>query len=414
MLNLRRRLPFLSDARARFAGRSSVAFLMFLLLLLLVASGCGRGEASASVDDASQADAETVEEEVEELPPVEAVALGRGRIESVLRFSTNLEAESEVQVFSQAARQVIELKVEEGDQVRKGDLLLRLQNDEQRSAVARAESQLRKAHREYERQKNLFNKELISEQAFNDATYEVEQMELAKEDAERDLTYTEVRAPISGTITARAVNLGDQITVNQHLFDIVDFNSIVARVYVPEREVSRLALQQEARLYADSLSGEERRGEVLRIAPVVDPRSGTVKVTVSIPRNQELLPGMYVEVELVTDVNTDALLIPKRAVIYDNNQAFVYRLKDDDTVEQLFFDVSLTDRDFVEPQGDRVAVGDLIVIAGQAGLKSGAKVRLASGLAAVVPVAEATNGSSEDGEADNVDGDAESAVGDDS
>ena len=412
MFDLRRRLPFLSHARIFIAG-SPLALLMILLSLLLLTSGCGRGEAGAAVDDASQEGDDTAEETVEELPPVEAVALGRGRIESVLRFSTNLEAESEVQVFSQAARQVIELKVEEGDRVRKGDLLLRVQNEEQVSALARAESQLRKAQREYERQKNLFSKELISEQTFNDATYEVEQMELAKEDAERNLTYTEVRAPIGGTITARMVNLGDQITVNQHLFDIVDFNSIVARVYVPEREVGRLALKQEARLFADSLGGADRRGEVLRIAPVVDPRSGTVKVTVAIPRNQELLPGMYVEVELVTDVHTDALLIPKRSVIYDNNQAFVYRLKDDETVEQLFFDVALTDRDFVKPLGDAMAVGDMIVTAGQAGLKSGAKVRLASGVVSPQGPAEASQ-AEETTEMSVQDQGSEGAVGDDS
>ena len=108
--------------------------------------------------------------------PVEVIALQRGAIESVLRFSSNLEAESQVQVFSQAKRLVTELLVEEGDRVRKNQVLLRLQDDEQRSALAKARSQLEKAEREYERQKRLFAQELISEQAFNDATYELEQL----------------------------------------------------------------------------------------------------------------------------------------------------------------------------------------------------------------------------------------------
>lgn len=382
MFDLRLRQP--SDLSFELTAFSAPARrlvgLLFLAFFLLVAAGCGRGEASENVDGEGETPAEETADAVDELPPVEAVALQRGRIEAVLRFSTNLEAENDVQVFSQASRQITRLLVEEGDRVRKGDLLVRLQDEEQRSALAMSESQLRKAQREYERQKNLFAKELISEQDFNNATYEVEQLQLAVEDAQRNLSYTEVRAPISGTITERAVNLGDQITINQHLFDIVDFDSIVARVYVPERELARLALDQEARLFADSLGGVERLGEVRRIAPVVDPKSGTVKVTVGIPGNQGLLPGMYVEVELVTNIHTDALLVPKRSVIYDNNQAFVYRVKDDETVEQVFFDVVLEDRDFVEPQGDRLAAGDRIVTAGQAGLKNGAKVRLATGV----------------------------------
>ena len=138
---------------------------------------------------------------------------------------------------------------------------------------------------------------------FNDATYDLEQLQLTLRDARRELGYTEVRAPISGTVTQRLVSIGDQITMNQHLFDIVDFNSIVARVYVPEKVLSRLGKGQTAHLFSDAFVGEPRSGEIERIAPLVDSRSGTVKVTVSVPRNAELLPGMYVSVELITAVH---------------------------------------------------------------------------------------------------------------
>ena len=388
----------------RFAWRcrklQAPGMLVLLLLLAPGLVGCSdKGEALEADGKRSAEKAKKDDEAKEELPPVEVVSLERGAIEAVLRFSTNLEAESEVEVFSQAARLVTELKVEEGDRVRKGQVLVRLQDEEQKSELARIESQLAKARREYQRQENLFTKELVSEQAMNDATYEVEQLELALDDARRGLGYTEVRAPIAGTITARHVNLGDHITINQHLFDLVDFDTIVARVYVPEKELVRLRVGQAARLFSASIGGEARSGEVIRIAPIVDPTSGTVKVTVGIPRHQALLPGMYVEVELVTDTHEDALLVPKRAVVYDQNQAFLYRLKDDSTAERLRVEVLLEDRENVMPAaGDppggvpaagipsggvpatsrELAAGDRIVIAGQAGLKDGAKVRLAS------------------------------------
>lgn len=360
--------------------------LLTLLLLLSITAGCSNEgqalEAEGSQDsDRTEGKKGDKENDKEELPPVEVVELGRGPIESVLRFSTNLDAESEIQVFSQAARLVTALEVEEGDRVAKGQVLVRLQDEEQRSELARIESQLAKARREYQRQQSLFAQELISEQVMNDATYEVEQLELALGDAQRNLGYTEVRAPIAGTVTGRHVNLGDHITVNQHLFDLVDFDTIVARVYVPEKELGRLrGGGQSARVFSDSIGGEARSGKVIRIAPIVDPRSGTVKVTVGIPRNQGLLPGMYVEVELVTDTRDDALLVPKRAVIYDQNQAFLYRVKDDSTAERLRVAVVLEDRENILPgtTGEsQLAVGDRIVVAGQAGLKDGAKVRLA-------------------------------------
>lgn len=348
---------------------------LFLALLPLLASCGEKGAASPKTETTKTAD--TTKTTDKERVPVEVATLARGPIEAVLRFSTNLEAESEVQVFSQAARLVEELLVEEGKLVRKDQVLLRLQDDEQRSQLQKVESQLRKAEREYERQKSLFEKALISEQAYNDATYELDQLRLALDDARRELSYTEVRAPIAGTVTRRMVNLGDHVTLNQHLFDLVDFNTLVARIYVPEKELPKLRIGQPARLLSTSLSEGPRPGEVLRIAPIVDSQSGTVKVTVGIPSHQGLLPGMYVEVELVTAVHADALLVPKRAIVYDDDQAFLFRLVEGSRVERVSVVPLLESRDVIEPaEGSGLAAGDQVVVAGQAALKNGAEVRL--------------------------------------
>lgn len=333
--------------------------------------------------DAKEDDGEDNDEDSEEAVPVEVVSLGRGRIETVLRFSTNLEAESEVQVVSQASGQlpVVQLLIEEGADVRKGQVLLRLQNDQLRTALERTRGQLAKAQREYDRQTKLHGQQLISEQAYTEATYELEQLQLALRDANRELGYTEVRAPIGGTVTGRHVMVGNQVTPGQMLFEIVDFDSIVARVYVPEKELWKVRPGLDARLLAEATRGAERRGSVDRIAPRVDPKSGTVKVTVAIPRGEGLLPGMYVSVELVTEVNENAVLVPKKALIYDADQIFVFRLapgkegEEEDRVERLLVEARLEDRDNIEA-GDSLAAGDRIVIAGQAGLKNGSLVRL--------------------------------------
>jgi membrane fusion protein (multidrug efflux system) len=387
--------------------------LLVILLAAGVASGCSSDGGDADGGSAAGKEAKADAEKEDDRVPVEVSAVERGRIEEILRFSTNLEAESQVQVFSQAARLVTGLLVEEGDDVRKGQVLVRLQDDQQRTQVTRVESQLAKARREHERQKNLFAQQLISEQIFNEATYDLEQLELALADAEREMSYTAVRAPISGTVTQRLVNLGDQITVNQHLFDIVDYDSIVARIYVPEKSLPRLATGLTANLYSDAFGKEPRRGVVERIAPLVDSRSGTVKVTVAIPRGEELLPGMYVSVELITAVHEDAILVPKRALVYDDEQIYVFRAvelppqekppaedeagESDEAedgsaptaeagpvlgVERLLLDVLLEDRENVEPV-DGIAPGDRIVVAGQAGLKDGAKIRLVEAQATV-------------------------------
>jgi membrane fusion protein (multidrug efflux system) len=373
---------------------ATIALCCWLLLLVPMLVGCAKlrgGEEGASAegsegaevsegaenpDGGDGADDGEDDDEEEQAIPVEVADLGRGGIEEVLKFSTNLEAESEVQVFAEADRQIRQLLVEEGDDVRRGQVLIRLQDEVQKTALARTRSQLEKAERDFARQKSLFEQQLISEQIYNEAAYDLEQLQLALADAERELGYTEVRAPIDGTVTQRMVNVGDHVTINQHLFDIVDFDSIVARVYVPEREIDRLAVGQEVRIFSEAFRSEERRGEVDRLAPIVDPKTGTVKVTVKIPRQEALLPGMYVSVELVTAVHDDALLVPKKALVYDADQIFVFRVTDDGTAERLLLETVLEDRENIEPVAGKVEEGDRIVIAGQAGLKDGSSVRI--------------------------------------
>jgi len=385
-----------------------LASLAILILIAFAAVGCaGEDDANAATteesksDDAKQAkkDGEKGEDEdgedeggdgdgedgedgeddkdkkKEEAVPVEVAELNLGEIESILRFSTNLEAEEQVQVFSQAKRLVTERLVEEGDRVRKGQVLVRLQDEEQRSALAKVKSQLAKAEREYKQQERLYKQDLISEQVYNDATYEMDQLKIAIEDAQRELTYTEVTAPISGTVTARMVNLGDQVQIGQHLFDIVDFNSLVARVFVPEKHLGELRRGLGARLSAQSAGGTSYTGRVQRISPIVDPKSGTVKVTVNVGAQQGLRPGMYVDVDLVIATHPEAVLVPKRALVYDNDQIFVYRLGEERRVERIFIEARLTDKYNLEPL-EGLDAGDQIVIAGQAGLKDGALVKL--------------------------------------
>ncbi len=359
-----------------------------ILALTLALAACGPADGGEDADDggaeasstaANESEGKDAEQEGESeedrAVPVEVAELARGPIESVLKSTSTLEAESAVEVFAEAARRVRELLVEEGDRVRKGALLLRLQDDEQRNALARVKNELAKAEREHLRQERLYTEQLISEEAFNNATFELDQLRIALRDAERELGYTEVKAPISGTVTRRLVNVGDHVAVGQHLFDIVDFDSLVARIYVPEKHLLELRPGQTARVYARAASGREYIGVVDRIAPVVDARTGTIKVTIDVGGKPGLLPGMYVDVDLITATRDDAILVPKRAVVYDNDQMFVFRLVEEQRVERVLLEPRLSDKNNIEPAGG-LEEGDRIVIAGQASLKDGALVKL--------------------------------------
>jgi len=376
---------------------------ILVITSLLMSTACARGGRDEEGGRTWREGAETGTEREEEAVPVDVVTLERGPIEATLRYSATLEAERDVLVLAEASRRVEELRVEEGDRVRTGELLVRLQDEVQRSAVAKAEIRLDDAQREFERQQSLYDQSLISEQTWITARSEYDQAKIALDDARRELGYTRVTAPIGGTVTERMVNRGDFVTVNQPLFRIVDFDSIVARIYVPEKELGRLSPGLEARVTADALEGRRFAGRIDRIAPAVDPATGTVKVTVAIPRQEGLRPGMYVQVELVTDTHDDAVLLPKRAVVYDNDQMFVFRLGDERRVERLEVEARLETPDTIEPEGGLDA-GDQVVVAGQSGLKDGALVRLPGD---PVPGEDDEDEASTDGEAATTGNDAE-------
>jgi len=375
--------PNVHSLRAQVAKTNHLFVNLFFVALLLTAAGCqGRGSADEGGADGDAAGDSTAvdgtgddSEEEEEAVPVQVVELGTGPMEAVIQSSANLEAERSIEVFAEASRRIVELLVEEGDVVKKGQLLARLQDDEQRSMLGQARARLDKAQREYEHQQSLHERGLTTEKALNDARADFDQQRLAAEDAERQLGYTRIIAPIAGTVTQRLVKIGDNVTVGQHVFDIVDFESLVALVYVPEKNLSMLKAKQPARIIARAVRKEPFTALVDRVSPIVDARSGTIKVTVDVGGQPGLRPGLFVEVQLVTAVHQDAILIPKRALVYDNDQVYLYRVKDDETVERVLVQPMLSNAIYVEPAGG-FSPGDEVVMAGQAGLKNGAKIEV--------------------------------------
>jgi len=322
-----------------------------------------------------EAEAKARKNKKEEGVPVEVAALVRGPIEEVIKASNHLEAEQTVKVFSRASNLLVELLVEEGDLVKKGQVLARLQNDDQQTTHDKALSQLNQAKANFKRTEQMFKGDLVSQRDYDDGKYSLEQLQLAMNEAQRQLDFTEIKAPIAGTITTRLVKLGDQVNANQHLFDIIDFDSIVALVYVPEKRLPQLEVNKPARITAQSLGDEVFEGFIKRISPVVDSKSGTVKVTLGVKGGGKLRPGMFVDAEIIVSTHPNALLVSKRSVVYDSDQMFVYRLGESNRVARVLVEAVLTDKDHIEP-ADGFEVGDQIVVAGQTGLKDGALVKL--------------------------------------
>ena len=356
--------------------------LLLLICLMVINGGCRKLE-KKSDEERSEKKKEAENRGV----LVELGAVERGEIEYMIKASAPLVVERVTPVYARTANLVREILVEEGDYVKKGQPLLQLEDDVQKTAYQRAQVQFERTEREYQRNQALYEQGLVSEQVFVEQEFTYRERKLALEDARREYEFTKIIAPISGMITSRDAKVGFPLNIGSSqtrdgVFQIMDFETMQAEIHVPSRYVSMLKSDLVARVYATPFPDQVFEGYVKRIAPVVASQTGTVEVIVGFKDYGPLLPGMYVDVELILSKKSDALLISKRAIVYDNQTMFVYRMKEREgeseprRVERLLLQPQMTDKFNVEPQVDVFAPGDQLVMVGQTGLKDNAIVRL--------------------------------------
>lgn len=337
---------------------------------LLLTSACsGRPSGDEAKQSSESADAEVA-------APVVVAEAKRGRIVERVVASSTIEAERMVTVTAETSGRITKLAFEEGDQIADGVLLATIRRDAQSSSLERAAVSLEKAEADLKRIESLHQRGVASDQELDNARIAVDTARLDRKDRRRDVGNTRVEAPFGGTVTERHVNEGGFVSVGAQVATIADFETLVARVWVPEKELDRIALGQIAHVEGKAAKNRKGEGKVSRIAPVVDKATGTVKVTVSLPAELAgptgFLPGMYAEVVLETAVRDDALLVPKPALVRQDDQVFVFVAKDD-RVQRLLVETGLAEGDFIEITKGLDA-GAKVVVAGQAGLKDGALV----------------------------------------
>ena len=362
------------------------------LIAFIALQGCGKDRVGDSNDNPATKATKNSPQSKPVL--VELMEIKRGTIEEILERSAALQAEEQVQVLARTQNPAIELLVEEGDHVEKDQVLLRLESDRQKTVYDQAMTQFDKTRIEFERLEKLHNESLISESEYLNAKFAYDQARLQLDTAKRDLDYTEVRAPIQGTITARSVKVGDKVTTGTSIFEIINLESTVAVVHAPEQYLPKLKKDMQARLISATLENQVFEGYVKRISPVVDAEAGTVKVVVGVKERGSLSPGMWVQVELVLDENDEAILIPKRSITYAVDQTFAFKVDTDEEgvrrAKRQLVVVRNSDKEHIEPV-EGFEEGDLIVVAGQGGLKDDSAIRELSELESVQDPVESGN-----------------------
>ncbi|MGB5737704.1 MAG: efflux RND transporter periplasmic adaptor subunit [Woeseia sp.] len=313
------------------------------------------------------------EDEPEAAIPVEIARPVRADIAASYSGTAAIEALAEATVIAKVGGEILTIQAEEGDDVKAGQVLARLDGDRLRLSLQQSDANLQKLRRDFQRNRDLQEKSLISQGDFEKIQYEMEALEASNKLARLELSYTEIRAPIDGVISERFVKTGNTIEVNSPMFHITSLEPLVAYLHVPEREYRRIARGMPAAIEVDALAGQRFEATIARISPVVDPATGTFKITVEVSdASQRLKPGMFARIGIVSDVRPDALQIARAAIIDNEGEQFVF-VVEDGVAKRRRIDTGLTANGMVEIVGGLTGE-ERIVVVGQAGLRDGAKV----------------------------------------
>ncbi len=350
------------------------AALPLLVLTILLASGCGGGDQQPTAGHQGpgpgmgQGHGPGGPPQMPEAP-VSVEAASRGDLASYYSANATLEPDKVAQVLARISGVVLQVKAEEGDFVRQGDLLLAIEEDEYRHRLTQAEVEAENQRSRFERAEKMFAQNLVSAEEYDSARNDLRTAEAALELSAYELSLARVTAPFTGRVTIRSVDLGQSVSNGTALFTLVDMRRLLARVQVPAREFRAISVDQPVVLTVDS-SGDRLQGIIDLVSPVIDATSGTIKVTVAIrdfPATTR--PGDFAQVAIETDRHLDTLLVPRIAVVSEKGEQVVFVAEDGKAVRRLVT-VGFQDDHHAEIL-DGLAEGEPVVIQGQRSLKDG-------------------------------------------
>ena len=237
--------------------------------LALAACKGGNGDADAKDGGASK--------KIDAVP-VEVAQVTHRAIAASYSGTAPLDARAESQVVAKTSGVALQVLAEEGQQVREGQVLVRLDAARAELQAAQSAAQVRKLEANYNRSLQLSKQQLISANDLDQLKYDLENARAVNRLANLELSYTSVVAPMSGVIASKSIKAGNFVQINTPIFRIVDNSRLEATLNVPEREVATLAPGLKVDLAVDALPGKKFEGTIDRVSPVVDSGSGTFRV----------------------------------------------------------------------------------------------------------------------------------------
>lgn len=326
--------------------------------------GCGVGEASITSETEAQAAAPV---------PVEIALPERADIFATYRATTTIASDADAPVLAKVGGEVVELLAEEGDYVRKGQILARLDGERLRLEMLAAKADVEMLTKALKRNTDLADRGLISAQAFDGMKYDLDAAKATYELKKLNHEYSNIRAPIAGVVSSRDIKTGAHVAANNVVYRVTDTSELIAYLQIPQSELPKFAAGHTANVEVDSAPGTDFPATIVRISPTIDARNGTFRATAVIDNQQRaLVPGMFARFTIAYEKHENALLLPETALVKEDDVTAVYVVSDGQ-VSRRIIETGVV-------SGDRVEIvtgldeSEEVVVTGHSGLRDGSKV----------------------------------------
>ena len=358
--------------------------ILISLAISFVLAGCGQGAGGPQA-------APTTSPTPLLLSPEDVATVQNSTLASGPAITGTIQPERRADLRAEVPAMVLKVSRENGDVVKKGDLLATLDSTSIRDALMSAEAASRaadqafdQATRQYERMKTLRASGMASAQALDDAEgrrnsaqSDVEAAKARVVAARQQMQRTEVRAPFDGVVTERKVSPGDTAQVGKELLKVIDPTSMRFEALVSAESVGEVKAGQMVRFRVNGYGDREFAGKVRRVSPAANPTTRQVELLVDfVGESQPKLAGLYAEGRIETGSHTN-LTVPASAVLVEGDRKSVYLLKDA-KIQKVALAVSERDvrtGDYVLKGG--LAEGDTVIRNPNTSLKDGQAVKLA-------------------------------------
>ena len=318
-------------------------------------------------------------------PAVEVVRVSTARIQDDAQAVGSLRSRQSVTLKPEVAGRVVNIGFADGARVKRGQLLVQLDDVLPRAELSQAQAQLSIARANLQRNQDLVAQNFVAQRVLDESQASLQVAEAQVALAQARLQRMRIVAPFDGTVGLRRINLGEFVKDGADLVNLEDTSSLTVDFRLPERYQSRIAVGQTVQVQLDALPGKRFDARVQALDPLLDAdgRSIAVRATLPASAKDELRPGMFARVLTVFAVDEAALVVPEEAIVPQGGKQFVIRIETEgegDAIKRLSrrTEVQLGVRRGAQVQvTSGLRAGDTVVVAGQQRLqKDGTAVRV--------------------------------------